>query len=71
VAKIINKSNVVITSLLKAKKDSENLLFTVAAWKKNGIDGNGVIPFALLPLEEKLKKSIEDIDAMVKIASKM
>lgn len=70
-AKIINKSHVIVDSLLKAKKDLENLLFTIMAWKKNGIDGNGVIPFALLPLEEKLKKSIEDIDAMVKIASKM
>lgn len=70
-AKIINKSNVVIASLLKAKKDLENLLFTVMMWKKNGIDGNGVVPFALLPLEEKLKKSIEDIDTMVKIASKI
>jgi len=70
VTKVINKSQVLVTSLIKAKKDLENLLFIVISWKKNGIDGKGVIPFALIQLEEKLKKSIEDIDEMIKVANK-
>jgi len=69
VAKIVSKSHVVIASLLKAKKDLESLLVTVSTWKKNGVDGRGVIPFAILPIEEKLKKSINDIEEMIKVAS--
>ena len=70
-AKIVNKSQRVVSALLKSRQDLENLLFIIKAWKKNGIDGNGVVPFAILPLEEKLQKSIADIDEMLKMATRI
>jgi len=58
-------------ALLKAKKDLESLLLTIRIWKKNGVDGTGVVPFAILPLEEKIQKSIRDLEEIIKIASKI
>jgi hypothetical protein len=70
-AKITNKLASISITLLKAKKDLESLLLTIRIWKKNGVDGTGVVPFAILPLEEKIQKSIRDLEEIIKIASKI
>jgi hypothetical protein len=70
VAQIIRPSTVGIT-LLKTKDDLESLLRIIRAWRLDGINGSGVVPIAVLPLEAKLEKSIADIDSMIKIALKI
>jgi hypothetical protein len=69
VAQIIRPSTVGIT-LLKTKDDLESLLRIIRTWRLDGINGSGVVPIAVLPLEAKLEKSIADIDLMIKIAIK-
>jgi hypothetical protein len=70
VAQVIRPSTVGIT-LLKTKDDLESLLRIIRAWRVDGINGSGVVPIAILPLEAKLEKSIADIDSMIKIALKI
>ena len=69
-AQVIRPSTVGIT-LLKTKDDLESLLRIIRAWRLDGINGSGVVPIAVLPLEAKLEKSIADIDSMIKIALKI
>lgn len=69
-AQVIRPSTVGIT-LLKTKDDLESLLRIIRAWRVDGINGSGVVPIAILPLEAKLEKSIADIDSMIKIALKI
>lgn len=70
VAQIIRPSTLGIT-LLKVRDELEELLRTVKTWRLDGINGSGVVPIAMIPLEAKLEKSIADIDAMIKIAVKI
>jgi len=58
-------------TLLKVRDELEELLRTVKTWRLDGINGSGVVPIAMIPLETKLEKSIADIDAMIKIAVKI
>lgn len=68
-ARIIKKYSPIETSLLKARHELEDLLKLIKSWRLNGIYGSGVIPIAILPLEARLEKSIEDINSMIKIIS--
>jgi len=70
VAQIIKPSTVAIT-LLKTRDDLCGLLDLVRSWRINGINGSGVVPIAVLPLEARLEKSIKDIESMIKIAAKI
>lgn len=69
-AQVIKPSTLGIT-LLKVKDELEELLCTVKSWRINGINGTGIIPIAMIPLESRLEKSIVDIDIMIKIAVKI
>lgn len=69
-AQVIKPSTLGIT-LLKVKDELEELLCTVKSWRINGINGTGIIPIAMIPLESRLEKSIADIDIMIKIAVKI
>lgn len=69
-AQVIKPSTLGIT-LLKVKDELEELLCTVKSWRINGINGTGIIPIAMIPLEARLEKSIADIDIMIKIAVKI
>jgi len=71
VAKTILKPNTIIVKLLKAKDELEKIAFIVDDWKQNGINKTGIIPILLVPFEDKLKKTIIDIDKMIKDASKI
>ena len=64
----IFKPSTVSISLLKTRDDLNSLLLLVRSWRTKGINGSGVVPIAILPLEAKLEKSIADLDAMIKIA---
>jgi hypothetical protein len=68
VAHIIKPSTVAIT-LLKTRDELNVLLELIRSWRLKGINGSGVVPIAILPLEAKLEKSIKDIEAMIKIAA--
>lgn len=68
-AQIAKPSNLVQT-LLKTRSELVGLLEMIKLWKSKGIDGSGIIPITLLPLESKLQKSIYDLDEMIKIAIK-
>lgn len=68
VAQIIKPSTVAIT-LLKTRDELCGLLQLIRSWRINGINGSGVVPIAILPLEAKLEKSIKDIESMIKIAA--
>lgn len=57
--------------LLKVRDELEGLLRTVKTWRLDGINGSGVVPITMIPLEAKLEKSISDIDVMIKIAVKI
>jgi len=70
VAQIIKPSTVAIT-LLKTRDELNGLLQLIRSWRMKGINGSGVVPIAILPLEAKLEKSIKDIDAMIKIATQV
>ena len=69
-AQVIKATSVAIT-LLKTKEDLENLLRLIRDWRTKGINGTGIVPISILPLEAKLEKSIIDIDSMIKIAVKI
>ena len=69
-AQVIKPSTLGIT-LLKVKDELEELLCTVKSWRINGINGTGIIPIAMIPLESRLEKSIADINIMIKIAVKI
>lgn len=71
VARIIVKPDTVATTLLKVKSELERLLLIIRDWREEGINGTGVIPISVLPLEDKLKKSIADIEQMITLASKI
>jgi hypothetical protein len=58
-------------TLLKVRDELEGLLRTVKTWRLDGINGSGVVPITMIPLEAKLEKSISDIDVMIKIAVKI
>jgi len=70
VAQIIKPSTVAIT-LLKTRDELNGLLQLIRSWRINGINGSGVVPITILPLETKLEKSIKDIESMIKIAAKV
>lgn len=70
-AQIIIKSSKLEVSLLKAKDELEKLLCIIRDWRLDGVNGSGVIPISVLPLEDKLKKSIADIEAMIKVVKKI
>lgn len=67
-AQIIKPSTVAIT-LLKTRDELCGLLELIRSWRIKGINGSGVVPIAILPLEAKLEKSIKDIETMIKIAA--
>ena len=69
-AQIIKPSTVAIT-LLKTRDELNGLLQLIRSWRINGINGSGVVPITILPLETKLEKSIKDIESMIKIAAKV
>ena len=69
-AQIIKPSTVAIT-LLKTRDELNGLLQLIRSWRINGINGSGIVPIAILPLETKLEKSIKDIESMIKIAAKV
>ena len=71
VAKTISKPNTIIFRLLRIRDELEKIAFIVEDWKENGINKTGIIPILLIPFEDKLKKTIIDVDKMIKDASKI
>jgi len=57
--------------LFRVKGELENILASVKAWRALGVEGNGVVPIAALPLEAKLEATLTEIDAMINIVSQI
>jgi hypothetical protein len=57
--------------LFRVKGELENMLRSVKAWRASGVDGSGVVPISVLPLESKLESSIAEIDKMINLVSQI
>lgn len=57
--------------LFRVKGELENMLRTVRAWKNSGVEGNGIVPIEVQPLEIKLEASLVEIEEMIKLVSRI
>ena len=57
--------------LFRVKGELENMLRSVKSWRSNGLDGSGLVPMAVLPLEAKIEASISEIDSMINLVSQI
>jgi hypothetical protein len=57
--------------LFRVKDELENMLKTVRSWRTSGIEGNGVVPIEVLPLETKLENSLLEVEEMIKLVSRI
>jgi hypothetical protein len=67
----ILKPNDVGAHLFRVKGELENMLKAIKSWRAAGIDGNGVVPIEVLPLETKLENSLRDVEEMIKLVSRI
>ena len=57
--------------LFRVKGELENMLKSVREWRTSGIDGNGIVPIEVLPLETRLENSLTEIEEMIKLVSRI
>jgi hypothetical protein len=57
--------------LFRVKGELESMLKTVRSWRTSGIEGNGVVPIEVLPLETKLENSLLEVEEMIKLVSRI
>jgi len=57
--------------LFRVKGELENMLRSARSWRTVGLDGSGIVPIEVLPLEVKLEKALADVDEMIKLVSKI
>lgn len=57
--------------LFRVKGELENMLRTVRTWKNSGVEGNGIVPIEAQPLEIKLEASLNEIEEMIKLVSRI
>jgi hypothetical protein len=57
--------------LFRVKGELENMLRSVRSWRSFGLDGSGIVPIEVLPLETKLEKALFDVDEMIKLVSRI
>jgi hypothetical protein len=65
------KSTEVGAHLFRVKGELENMLKAVRSWRTSGIEGNGVVPIEVLPLETKLENSLLEVEEMIKLISRI
>lgn len=57
--------------LFRVKGELENMLKSVRSWRSSGVDGNGIVPIEVLPLEAKLESSLLEIEEIIKLVSRI
>lgn len=65
------KPNDVGAHLFRVKGELENMLKSIRSWRTLGIDGNGIVPIEVLPLEVKLENSLIQVEEMIKLVSRI
>ena len=65
------KPNDVGAHLFRVKGELENMLKSIRSWRTLGIDGNGIVPIEILPLEVKLENSLIQVEEMIKLVSRI
>lgn len=65
------KPNDVGAHLFRVKGELENMLKSIRSWRTLGIDGNGIVPIEVLPLEAKLESSLIQVEEMIKLVSRI
>jgi len=65
------KPNEVGAHLFRVKGELENMLKSIRSWRTLGIDGNGIVPIEVLPLEAKLESSLIQVEEMIKLVSRI
>lgn len=67
----ILKPNDVGAHLFRVKGELETMLRSVKSWRNSGVDGNGVVPISVLPLEVKLESMLAEVDVMINLVSQV
>lgn len=57
--------------LFRVKGELENMLKSVRSWRSTGIDGSGIVPIEVQPLEIKLEMCLSEIEELIKLISKI
>jgi hypothetical protein len=57
--------------LFRVKGELENMLRSVRSWRTSGIDGSGVVPIEVLPLETKIEATLTEVEEMIKLVSRI
>ena len=57
--------------LFRVKGELESILRSIRIWRTSGIEGNGAIPIEALPLEVKLESSLNEVEEMIKLVSRI
>ena len=65
------KPNDVGAHLFRVKGELENMLKSIRSWRTLGMDGNGIVPIEVLPLEVKLENSLIQVEEMIKLVSRI
>ena len=67
----ILKPNDVGAHLFRVKSELEVMLHSVRSWRSTGLDGSGVVPISVLPLETKLESMLSEVDMMINLVSQV
>lgn len=57
--------------MFRVKGELELILRSVKEWRKSGVDGNGIVPIEILPLEARLESSLNEVDTMINLISQI
>ncbi len=57
--------------LFRVKGELETVLRSIRSWRDVGLDGSGIVPIEVLPLEAKLEKTLSEIDETIKLVSRI
>lgn len=71
IASPVLKPNDVGAHLFRVKGELESMLKNVRSWRTSGIEGNGIVPIEVLPLETKLENSLLEVEEMIKLVSRI
>ena len=71
ITNLVLNPNDVGAHLFRVKGELENMLKSIRSWRTLGIDGNGIVPIEVLPLEVKLESSLIQVEEMIKLVSRI
>ena len=57
--------------LFNVKSDLERLRFTLEEWRQSGMNGTGLVPVKMLPLEPKVLKALLEVEQLLKMLTEL